>query len=50
MYNTFNMGIGMIVAVSKENAERAKAILEAAGETVYKIGTVENGDEGVRLL
>ncbi len=50
MYNTFNMGIGMIVAVPKDAADEAKAILEAAGETVYKIGTVESGDEGVRLV
>ncbi len=50
MYNTFNMGIGMIVAVSADKAEEAKAILEAAGETVYKIGVVERGTEGVRIL
>ncbi len=50
MYNTFNMGIGMIVAVGKEEAEKAKAILEAAGETVYEIGFVEKGDAGVRLI
>ncbi len=50
MYNTFNMGIGMIVAVGKENAAEARAILEGAGETVYEIGTVEKGDEGVRIL
>ena len=50
MYNTFNMGIGMIVAVPADKAEEAKAILEAAGETVYKIGVVESGNEGVRLV
>ena len=50
MYNTFNMGIGMIVAVDAAHADEAKAILEAAGETVYKIGTVERGSEGVRLV
>ncbi len=50
MYNTFNMGIGMIVAVSADRADEAKTILEAAGETVYKIGTVESGNEGVRLV
>jgi len=50
MYNTFNMGIGMIVAVGADHADEAKAILEAAGETVYKIGTVESGNEGVRLV
>ena len=50
MYNTFNMGIGMIVAVSADKADEAKAILEAAGETVYKIGVVEKGEEGVKIL
>ncbi len=50
MYNTFNMGIGMIVAVDSAAADEAKAILEEAGETVYKIGTVEAGNEGVRLI
>lgn len=50
MYNTFNMGIGMIVAVSADEAEAAKKILETAGETVYTIGTVEAGSEGVRLI
>ncbi len=50
MYNTFNMGIGMIVAVPAAAVEEAKAILEAQGETVYKIGTVESGTEGVRLI
>ena len=50
MYNTFNMGIGMIVAVGKEDAAKAKEILENAGETVYEIGKVEAGNEGVRLV
>ena len=50
MYNTFNMGIGMIVAVSADCADEAKAILEANGETVYKIGVVEKGEEGVKIL
>lgn len=50
MYNTFNMGIGMIVAVSRDEAALAKEILEKTGETVYEIGKVEAGSEGVRLL
>lgn len=50
MYNTFNMGIGMIVAVSSQDAAKAKEILENAGETVYEIGKVEAGSEGVRLV
>ena len=47
MYNTYNMGIGMIVAVDKENADKAVAALKAAGETAYIIGEVVEGEKGV---
>ncbi len=49
MYNTYNMGIGMVVAVDPADVEKAKAAIEAAGETVYEIGTVEAGEKGVTL-
>ena len=49
MYNTYNMGIGMVVAVDPADVEKAKAAIEAAGETVYEIGSVENGEKGVTL-
>lgn len=49
MYNTFNMGIGMCVVVSADQAEQALACLTEAGEKAYRIGTVEQGDEGVVL-
>lgn len=49
MYNTYNMGIGMVVAVDAADVEKAKAAIEAAGETVYVIGAVENGEKGVTL-
>ena len=49
MYNTYNMGIGMVVAVDPAEVEKAKAAIEAAGETVYEIGSVENGEKGVTL-
>ena len=49
MYNTYNMGIGMVVAVDPADAEKAKAAIEAAGETVYEIGSIENGEKGVTL-
>ncbi len=49
MYNTFNMGIGMVLGVRKEDAETAKKALEAAGETVYEIGQVQAGEKGVEL-
>ena len=44
MHRTFNCGIGMVVIVGAEDAERARAELEAAGETVWTIGEVTNSD------
>lgn len=49
MYNTYNMGIGMIVAVDPADVERTIEAVKAAGETPYVIGTVENGEKGVAL-
>jgi len=49
MYNTFNMGIGMCMIVSKEQANQAVEELNAAGEHAYVIGTVVSGGEGVTL-
>lgn len=45
-YRTFNCGIGMVVIVSKENAEAAKALLKAEGESVWEIGTIRAQAEG----
>ena len=50
MYNTFNMGIGMILAVPAEQAQQALANLKAAGETAYQIGKVVAGQDGVSLV
>ncbi|MBQ3114986.1 MAG: phosphoribosylformylglycinamidine cyclo-ligase [Clostridia bacterium] len=49
MYNTFNMGIGMIFAISKEQANDAVNTLKEMGETAYILGTVEKGENGVEL-
>ena len=49
MYNTYNMGIGMIVAVGKEEAEKAMAAIRQAGEVPYIIGTIKEGKKGVDL-
>lgn len=49
MYGTFNMGIGMIVAVAKEDAKAAIEAVEGLGELAYEIGTVKAGKEGVEL-
>ena len=47
MYNTFNMGIGMIVAVSKENADKAVETLKAYGEDAVVLGELVEGNDGV---
>lgn len=49
MYNTFNMGIGMICAVAEEDAEAAIKAIEAIGEAAYVIGKVKTGTQGVEL-
>ncbi|MCD8015827.1 MAG: phosphoribosylformylglycinamidine cyclo-ligase [Lachnospiraceae bacterium] len=49
MYNTYNMGIGMAVAVDPADVEKAKAAIASSGETVYEIGVIEAGKKGVTL-
>ena len=49
MFNTFNMGIGLCVAVSKETAQAAMDAFAAAGEEAVLLGEVVEGDEGVVL-
>ena len=49
MYNTFNMGVGMCVAVAKENVQKALEILKANGEDAYVIGEIVRSDSGVIL-
>ena len=49
MYNTFNMGIGMVVAVALEDVDAAVAAAKAAGEQVYVIGELEAGEKGIDL-
>ena len=47
MYNTFNMGIGMILAVPADQADKAMELLEASGETAYRLGVITEGDDTV---
>lgn len=49
MFNTFNMGVGMTVIVSKEDAEKTLDILKANGEDAYILGSVVKSEEGVEL-
>lgn len=50
MYNTFNMGIGMIVAVDADKAEAAVKCLEEAGEKASIIGELAEGEKGVEII
>ena len=47
MFNTFNMGVGMIVSVDKNDADKAVAALNAAGEQAYILGELVESEEGV---
>lgn len=49
MYNTYNMGIGMVVAVDAVDAERTMEAMKSAGDTPYIIGSIETGEKGVTL-
>ena len=49
MYNTYNMGIGMVVAVDPADVEKTMAAMKEAGDTPYIIGQVEAGEKGVTL-
>jgi phosphoribosylformylglycinamidine cyclo-ligase len=49
MYNTYNMGIGMVIAVDSADVDKTLAALNAVGETAYVVGQTENGEKGVTL-
>lgn len=49
MYNTYNMGLGMILAVDSADVDKTMEAIKAAGETPYVVGSVENGEKGVTL-
>ena len=47
MYRTFNCGLGMLLIMNREEAEKAKGILAAMNEPVYEVGTIEEGNRDV---
>jgi phosphoribosylformylglycinamidine cyclo-ligase len=49
MYNTYNMGIGMLIAVDGADADKAVRLVKAAGETAYIIGEIKAGEKGVTV-
>ena len=49
MYNTYNMGLGMVVAVDPADVEKTMAAMKEAGDTPYIIGQIEAGEKGVTL-
>ena len=49
MYNTYNMGLGMVLAVKPEDVEKTMAAIESAGEKAFVVGSVEAGEKGVTL-
>ncbi|MBQ3794314.1 MAG: phosphoribosylformylglycinamidine cyclo-ligase [Lachnospiraceae bacterium] len=49
MFNTYNMGLGMILAVDPADVDKTIAAAKAAGETVYVVGEITEGEKGVTL-
>lgn len=49
MYNTYNMGLGMIVAVDAADVDKTMKAIESAGEKCYVVGDIQDGEKGVTL-
>ena len=49
MYNTYNMGLGMVLAVDPADVDKTMEAIKAAGETPYVVGHIEAGEKGVTL-
>lgn len=50
MYNTYNMGIGMVLAIDPADVDKTMEALKAAGETCYELGQVEAGEKRAELV
>lgn len=49
MYNTYNMGLGMVLAVAPADVDKAMEAIRQAGDTPYVVGRIESGEKGVTL-
>ena len=49
MYNTYNMGLGMVLAVDPVDVDKTMDAIRAAGDTPYVVGKIEDGEKGVTL-
>ena len=49
MYNTFNMGLGMVLAVAPEDVDKTMEAIRKEGDTPYAVGRIEAGEKGVTL-
>ena len=49
MYNTFNMGLGMVIALDPQDVDAAMKAIEAAGDHCYVVGSIQEGEKGVDL-
>ena len=49
MYNTYNMGLGMVLALDPEDVDKAIGAIEAAGEKAYVVGRIQAGEKGVSI-
>ena len=50
MYNTFNMGIGMVISVDKGDVEKTLDVINKAGEKAFEIGYIDKGTKGIELI
>ncbi len=50
MYNTYNMGLGMVLAVDKDDVDATLKAIEASGDKAWVVGSCESGDKGVELV
>ena len=49
MYNTFNMGLGMVLAVNQKDADKTLEAIKRSGETAYIVGHLKQGEKGVTI-